>query len=264
MTLSGHTSESVSAALEAENEWLKLGAIDKAESIIALTQGLSIRSVLEIGSGTGALLNRLDGLEFAERYYAVEPSIEMFNLMMERAKPTRLVDAEATTIQESRLSRQQYDLAILCHVLEHLEAPSDLLSDVIKLAEYVVVEVPLDGSISGDIRAAIKARMSGRPRHNNAAGHIQFFSKREVESLVHWCGGEVIRSRLYLPTQRLNQPHLQSSQKRIYHRLTTTLSKLVGSYIWANVYHGHYAVLVKRRAAIAADERTQWTSVYYQ
>ena len=261
---SNGTQPSGDTALVAEHAWLTLGAVDKAESVVRLTRRLSIDTVLEVGSGTGALLCRLDELDFGSHYYALEPAAGMFAFMMERARSSRLVDGDVATIQTSRLRSMRYDLAIVSHVLEHVDNPAGLLGEVLNVAEHVVVEVPLDGSLAGNIRSAVKSRLTGRPRHDNAAGHIQFFSSRDVDQLVRWCGGEVVDRRLYLPYQRLNQPETQPVTKRAYFRVTTMLAGIVGEDRWARIYHGHLAVLVRRRQDIPVDERTRWTPVYHQ
>lgn len=252
------------ASTETEHAWLAFGAPDKAESVIRLTSGLSIDTVLEIGSGTGALLGQLDRRAFGRAYYALEPSAAMHRYMTEVTKPSRLVDAEAATLDRSRFRHERFDLAILSHVLEHVADPARLLTEAMAVAGHVVVEVPLDGSPLGNVRARLRTRLTGVPRHNNASGHIQFFSTRGVHDLVRWCGGEIVGSRLYSPRQGLRQPTGVSLPGRLYFETMKLLRALVGKERWARLYHGHYAVLVRRAPAVPASERTRWVDVYYQ
>ena len=49
-----------SETIATQNEWLRLGAREKARSVQLLTQGLDIRTLLEVGAGTGAILKELD------------------------------------------------------------------------------------------------------------------------------------------------------------------------------------------------------------
>ena len=60
--------QQVTEQLEERYEWELLGAEEKAQSIIQLTDELGIRSILETGTGTGAPLETLDKLGFTERY----------------------------------------------------------------------------------------------------------------------------------------------------------------------------------------------------
>lgn len=55
-------------------EWRQLGAIGKARNIVELCSRYPHRSILEIGAGDGAILNRLSELEFADALYALEIS----------------------------------------------------------------------------------------------------------------------------------------------------------------------------------------------
>ncbi len=250
-----------------EHEYLRIGASEKARSICLLTDGLNIRSLFEIGCGTGAILERLDQVGFGERYYAIEPSIEMYTYLMKHGNITRLVDAEAVTLEASRFRTHHFDLAILSHVLEHLEDPAALLIGALRVADYVLVEVPLEGNWCGNLRASIKTHITKIPRYNNSVGHIQFFSRADVDRFVRWCGGEVFRERLYNPITRPYwdyQMAVGTMRQRGYVLLTWALARLIGEQRWARFYHGHYAALVRRRPSIDDDERTRWTPVYYQ
>ena len=146
-----------------------------------LTRGTDIRSVLEVGCGTGAVLEHLDRAGFAECYYAIEPSVELLSYMTRRAKVNaRLADADAATLRRFRLGRSRYDLVVLAHVLEHVEYPGRLLSDALDIGEFVVIEVPLEGSPLGNIRSMLRSWLTRVPRRDNPAGHIQFFGYGDV------------------------------------------------------------------------------------
>ncbi len=145
------------------------------------------------------MLNYLEQSDFADDYYALEPSEAELAYMLKNARPSRLREAEAETLENSSFARRHFDLAILSHVLEHVDAPASLLSNAMATAEHLIVEVPLDGTKSGNLRAWVKRTLTGIPRHNNSAGHIQFFSMDKLDALVHFCGGQVIGRRLYLP-----------------------------------------------------------------
>jgi len=250
-------------SLDAEHEWLLLGAEEKAASIVTLLGGADIRSVLEVGSGTGAVLERLDRAGFAERYYALEPSAALLNYMVRRGAITRLVDADAATLRRSRLGRSRYDLVILSHVLEHVEDPGRLLCDALDIGEFVIVEVPLEGSVLGNVRSTLKKWLTKVPRRDNAAGHIQFFGYRDIRDLVQWCGGTVLVSRLYVPRAQLRREFTRGSFPRnAYHGLLLFLSRLAPA-LWARYYHGHCAVLIGLRHPMEPPNQSRWPSANY-
>ena len=51
-----------SETIAIQNEWLRLGAREKARSVQLRTQGLELGTLLEVGAGTGAILKELDEL----------------------------------------------------------------------------------------------------------------------------------------------------------------------------------------------------------
>jgi len=250
--------------LEQRYEWELLGAEEKAQSIIQLTHGFEIRSILEIGTGTGALLETLDKLGFAEHYYGMEPSSQAFQFVMNRKAISRLVAMGQGTLEQCGLTDRQYDLVILSHVLEHVDNPAGLLSKAMPLARFVLIEIPLEGNSCGNFRAAVKSTATGVPRHNNYAGHIQFFSSWDIQRLVYWSGGEVVRSRLYVPIEGMKRMSARGSWvTRAYRKFVLGLCHIFGEAHWGRLYHGHYAVLARPREPIGEKERTLWPSSHY-
>ena len=250
--------------LDKRHKWFLLGAEQKAQSVIQLTEGLNISEVLEIGSGTGAILESLDRLEFATSYYALEPSQQLYRYMIERQAISRLIASEPVTLEQCSLTDRRYDLLILSHVLEHVKNPAELLGGAMQVADHVVLEVPLEGNWTGNLRAAVKTRCTGLPRHNNTAGHIQYFSRADIRRLVHWCGGEIVRSRLYVPRAQMRIARISGSfPKRTYAKLVWGLNRICGDWLWGRCYHGHYAVLVRRRAPLADEDISLWPSTNY-
>jgi SAM-dependent methyltransferase len=250
--------------LDQRHKWLLLGAEQKAQSVIQLTAGLNVSSVFEIGCGTGALLESLDRLEFATSYYALDPSQELYRYMTDRHVISRLIASEPVTLEQCSLTDRRYDLVILSHVLEHVENPAELLSGAMQVADHVVLEVPLEGNWMGNLRAVVKARCTGLPRHNNLAGHIQYFSRADIWRLVHWCGGEIVRSRLYVPRAQMRMAKTTGSlSKRAYATLVMGLNSIFGDQLWSRFYYGHYAVLVRQRAPIADEDISLWPSTNY-
>lgn len=239
----------------AQHAWLAIGAKDKADSIEILSDGLGIKSILEIGSGTGAILQELDRRGFATDYYCIEPSASEYTFMIEQVTISRLRDSECAEVSGSRLARRRYDLIILSHVLEHTMAPARLLCSAIDLAPYVIVEVPLEGTIASNLRAKVKAQLTGVPRINNAAGHVQFLSPASVRWMATLSGGRVLATRVY-------SPHY-GCRRGPYSRMTSAIRYVLGSSLFARAYYGHMAMLVERRPDVPSQDRTQWPQLYH-
>lgn len=213
--------------------WLAIAAEEKAATVINLAP-TDVRTVVDIGAGSGAVLTELDRKAFAERYWACEPS----DLLLEiSAGISRLVDTSQTTFNEA-FSGVSFDLAILSHVVEHLVTPAVLIAQALERARYVVVEVPIEANVAGNLRRRLK-QFRGNASRPHAAGHVQFFSRRRARLLVEYAGGEVISDLGYFPVA----PY-RAHGARFYHRVV-----LAGHRIGlARHYYEHYGMLIRRRS----------------
>src|SRR6185437_10188662 len=78
--------------------------------------------------------------------------------------------------------QERYDLAVLTHVVEHLEHPRQLLYRALEIADHVFVEVPLEDN----------ARL-GEHYNFDPVGHINFYSPKTIRLLLETCGLKVER-----------------------------------------------------------------------
>ncbi len=171
------------------SEWRRLGALAKAENVLALCASAPHASVLEIGAGEGALLARLAELGFGERLHAAEISHSGARVIRARGIQ-RLVslvrfDGETLPYRDAR-----FDLAVLSHVLEHAEHPRRLVAEAARVARMLFIEVPLEDTW----------RLP-RDFSSDAVGHINFFSPASLRRFVQTCGLEVLAERVALPSR---------------------------------------------------------------
>jgi SAM-dependent methyltransferase len=169
------------------SEWRRVCAVDKAANVLALCAGLPHANVLEIGAGEGALLARLAEVGFAAELHALEVDESAVAAIRARAVPglasVELFDGYAVPYADGR-----FDLAVLSHVVEHVEHPRALLREAARVARQVFVEVPLE-----DTWRLPRDFVLG------ATGHVNFFSPRSFRHLVQSCGLEVLRERVANP-----------------------------------------------------------------
>ena len=212
----------------------------------------------------GAVLEHLDILDFADRYYAVEPSRKSHNYLLKRHAIGRLVASEARTIGASGFVNDSFDLAILSHVVEHVPNPARLISEAMDIATFVVVEVPLEGTWTGNLRAAFKEIVTGFSRVNNTSGHQHFFNRRTVEELVRLCGGEILGRRSYVPIEPMKRAAQRGSLgARAYAAILLAMLACVGQSVWARTYYGHHAILFHRRPPVPKEHTTRWDQFYF-
>lgn len=180
----------------AETKWRELGAIDKAANVRALCGSLKPATVLEIGAGEGALLQRLADGSFGASYFALEISASGIEAIRCRGIAS-LVDCQHFDGYRVPYADRAFDLAILSHVIEHVEHPRLLLNEAARVADHLFVEVPLEHNrgLPHDFRW-------------NAVGHINFYTAQTIRLLVQSCGHEVLEQRETHPARRQYQYRL--------------------------------------------------------
>ena len=162
------------------SEWRELGAVDKANNVLRLAGSLEPRTVLDIGAGEGAVLERLSRAGLGQEHHALEISPSGVAAIESRGIPTLkqvgLYDGYHIPYADDR-----FDLAILSHVLEHAEYPRRLLYEAGRVARHVFVEVPLEENS----RAPADWRDDG-------VGHINHYSHRTIRKLAQSSGFTVL------------------------------------------------------------------------
>lgn len=165
---------------DADSEWRRISAMGKADNVVTLCKDLPRTLVLEIGAGEGALLRRLAELNFGAQFYAVEISPSGVEAIKRKQIP-RLLECKLFDGYQLPYEDGRFDIAILSHVVEHLEHPRQLLYEAARVASYVFVEVPLEDTV----------RLSGDFVFDRV-GHINFYSPKTIRLLVQSCNLRVL------------------------------------------------------------------------
>jgi SAM-dependent methyltransferase len=178
---------------EGESAWRTLGALDKGRNIVDLCSSVPHARILDIGSGEGAVLSRLSDLGFGQDLYSVEISQSAVATILQR-KIARLRECRLFDGYNIPYGHRQFDLAVLSHVLEHVEYPRKLLHEASRVAAHVFIEVPLEHTI----------RL--KPDYVfNSVGHINFYSWKTVRRLVQTCGLQVLSQVISNPSRAIYQ-----------------------------------------------------------
>jgi hypothetical protein len=129
----------------------------------------------------------------------------------------------------------EYDLAILSHVVEHIPDPAPVLAEAARVAPVVIVEVPLEANRSAR-RPSVRAEAA-------RIGHVHAFDRAAVRELLGGVG------------------------LRVVEELTDPLSLAHHSYFAASASARAKAAaktFVRRAAFRAAPERAErWFTVHY-
>lgn len=163
-----------------ESEWCRLGAIDKVANVARLCRGVPHASLLDVGAGEGSILGRMAEIGFGETYTAIEVSETGVEAIRSRNLPS-LVECLRFDGECIPYGDGEFDLAILSHVVEHVENPRTLLHEARRVARHVFVEVPLEHNLR-------------LPRDFVAddLGHINAYTQKTVRRLLQSCGLEVL------------------------------------------------------------------------
>lgn len=181
--------------VDGSSEWRRIGAIDKANKIIDLCSDLPHRSILEIGAGEGSILEKLSREGFGDELYAIEISSSGVQAIIDKSID-KLAECKSFDGYNIPYDENKFDLAILSHVIEHVEHPRRLIYEAKRVAKYVFVEVPLEDTI----------RLNNN-FHFDPVGHINFFSKNTIRLLLQSCDLKIIDSVVYNPSKSMYTFH---------------------------------------------------------
>jgi SAM-dependent methyltransferase len=163
-----------------------MSALDAAAHISAMVGSGSFTRVIDVGAGEGSLLQVLDDGHFASELYALE--ISSTGVRAIEARHLRsLVEIRQFDGYQIPYPDRFFDLAILCHVLEHVEHERILLQELRRVARHVLIEVPIEHGLRIDRKIVSGVRF----------GHINFYLPDTLLNLLRTSGLRVIRSRLW-------------------------------------------------------------------
>lgn len=223
-------------------EWRRWNAREKVSNIIELTGGMELEKVIDIGCGTGAVIEELSALDFAQSYYAVdlsEKAIGIVNATGIKNLRSALVSDAANIPYPDKF----FDLAILSHILEHVYNPAFVLREAARIAKHVFVEIPIEDTPILNFTWVLRAVIKRKARHDNIYGHIVYFSRKTITRLCEELNLTVVKARGYL-IGKYGLLFGKSGFWLAYAYLVYLTSKLLGYRIFSRIYHSHYAMLL--------------------
>lgn len=165
---------------EGDAYWRKIGAIPKVDNIVSLCAAYPHKSIIEIGAGEGSVLQELSARKFADELYAIDISESGIKKIKERQIDT-LKECNTYDGYTIPYAENQFDIAVLTHVVEHLENPRILIYEASRVAKHLFIEVPLEHTI----------RMPNDFTFNRV-GHINDYTPTTIRRLVQTCNLEIL------------------------------------------------------------------------
>jgi ubiquinone/menaquinone biosynthesis C-methylase UbiE len=183
---------------EGDAYWRKIGAIPKVDNIVTLCKAYPHQSIVEIGAGEGSVLQELSARKFAEGLYAIDISEsgikKIKQRQIENLKECSTYDGYTIPYPDER-----FDIAILTHVVEHLENPRMLIYEASRVAKHLFIEVPLEHT-----------RSLPQDFVFDRVGHINAYTPTTIRRLLQSCNLEVLEQRV---TNHSKEVHLHPEGK---------------------------------------------------
>ncbi len=231
--------------LEKESEWLRRGAVEKANSIEILLNRNRIkpRTITELVCGVGAVITECQRRGLATKYIGVDYAPEAIDYLRKHSVGIESIQGDIT--DPVFCIADTCDVVVLSHVLEHMEKPDIFLINMKKRLNfsYAVIEVPLEDLLASRIKSAMMDRTS------NKAGHVQFFRIRTFEHLLSSNGFKIVDRRTYVPVLDIDTIRFVSD-KDGFSKNSRLLKTFKGNYLprmlnplWKRLYYAHHAVL---------------------
>lgn len=224
--------------------WREAGARQKAINIVRVCQEIPVSSVLEIGCGTGAVLRELGSMNFANSYVATDISAAAVEFAQRSCGPllstTHVGPADSLPFPE-----KSFSVAILSHVIEHLENPVCAVRGAARVANYIVIEVPTERVLSNTLRT----RILGKPFASAAAaGHVQFWSSGSIVNFLERdCGMEILSRHRDLLSRDV-EFHGRKGTRRAKPLAKEGLKIFIPGWIYAHLLTTHATFLCRERS----------------
>lgn len=223
--------------------WRDFGAKWKCESIVELCKGLHFGKVVEIGCGLCSIISKLEKIDFAPEFYALEVSPSVIRFIKEKIRIPRLRAVYLLDTTKTPFENDSFDLGILSPVLEHVPNPIALLHETLRICKFVLVEVPLEDCLLSNLSSKFRAKISGRQRKDNPTGHINFFNKSTVRKLIMESGGKTLRERTYRSWEVF---FIRTDPATLLKHFQSIMLYLIFKITNSRVVATHYAVLIRR------------------
>jgi SAM-dependent methyltransferase len=236
--------------------WREIGAQAKARNVVEVCRGIRVRSILEIGCGTGAVIRTLQAMGFAEEYACID--IALSAVQFARSSCAALSRASVGSAGVLPFRDRSFTVAVLSHVIEHLEDPAAAVREASRVAEAVVVEIPTEKVATNFVRT----RILGRAYSSSLdAGHLQFWSPRSIEAfLKNDCGMQIVARHLDLLDHRA-EFHGKTGWQLAKPVLKQTFKKLLPGPAYAQLLTTHATFLCRRKKGFGSRGAEQTNDI---
>lgn len=168
--------------------WHEKDAPWKARQVLSLLSDRNLRpeSIVDIGCGTGGVLEVMAGALSGRRLVGYDPSLQALGMVTRSDR----VEIRAGTAKDVH---EHYDLLLSLDVFEHVEDYIGFLRSLRPLADWFVFHIPLDASAQTVMRE--KPLLYAR----STVGHLHYFTRGTALATLETAGFLIADDRLLFP-----------------------------------------------------------------
>lgn len=168
--------------------WHENDATWKASQVLSLLADQNLRpaSIVDVGCGTGGVLEVLAGALNGTRLVGYDPSSRAVALVKRSGK----VELRVGTPQDVH---DHYDLLLSLDVFEHVEDYIGFLRSLRPIADWFIFHIPLDASAQSVARE--RPLLAAR----STVGHLHYFTRGTALASLETAGFEIVCDRLLFP-----------------------------------------------------------------
>lgn len=169
----------------------ELTALETLKHIQSVCDISDTNKILDVGAGEGSLLECLSKLDYSYQLYGVEISTSGIETINSKKIP-KLVEILQFDGYKIPYPDKYFDLAICLHVLEHVEHERLFLAELKRVANRVIIEVPLEHTF----------RIGRSIRAEKSYGHINFYTVDTFLNVLKTCSMKVINYKVLTFSQQ--------------------------------------------------------------
>jgi SAM-dependent methyltransferase len=200
---------------EESSPWKLSKIIPLVRSLFQHGYGKAEVNILDIGGGAGVILKELStyiktNFQTKVNKYVLDLSPQM--LEAQKKKNTDIIRALNEDIRHTSIGDKEIDLVLLIDVLEHIPEPTQALEEIRRIADYLILKVPLEDSI---FHGTWNFLNRGKPRRydRDVYGHINLYNLRRLISQIKEHAGVILDYHLSLTINRPDAQHAPTKAK---------------------------------------------------
>ncbi|MFC1477926.1 methyltransferase domain-containing protein [Candidatus Margulisiibacteriota bacterium] len=152
-------------------------------------------TIMDIGGGTGAILARItdyirEEYSIKVKKYILDLSPEGLSVQKNNNPDILKIFQEDISVPSPNIKDKEINLTMMIDVIEHIPHPEDALKELHRITEYAIFKTPLENNMYCNTRSVLDKNY--RQKQVETIGHINYFSSKQLNTLLSEHCGEVI------------------------------------------------------------------------